>query len=138
VKPPLWITREDCVAIHEMMLAQHRGLDGIRDEGLLESALLRPQNQFAYGKPTLPELAAAYTKGVVQNHPFSDGNKRTGFMVGAVFLETNGLTFGASEEEVVSFTVALAAKEISERAYAVWMAKNATVASGRSPGAGSK
>jgi len=122
----LWINREDCVAIHEMMLAQHGGLDGIRDEGLLESALYRPQQLFAYEKPTLPTLAAAYTKGIVQNHPFNDGNKRTGFMIGAVFLESNDLAFSASEEEVVTFTVGLASKAVSEKSYAEWLARNSS------------
>lgn len=124
MKPPLWITRADCLGIHDMMLAQHGGLEGIRDEGLLASALMRPQNLFAYEHPALADLASAYAKGVVQNHPFADGNKRTAFMIAAVFLETNGLRFQASEEEVVSFTVGLAVKKISEREYGKWMAGN--------------
>ena len=86
--------------------------------------MLRPQHLLAYETPTLADLAAAYAKGIVQNHPFADGNKRTGFMIAAVFLETNGLKFNASEEEVVSFTVDLASKKISEKDYAEWVSKN--------------
>ena len=128
MKAPLWIDRQDCVAIHEMMLAHHGGIEGIRDETLLESALARPRQLLAYGKPKMPELAAAYAKGLVQNHPFLDGNKRTGFLVAATFLEVNGLTLDATEEEVVTFSVGLAAKEISEKAYGAWLSKNVNAA----------
>ena len=106
------------------MLAQHGGLAGMRDEGLLESALARPRNLFSYGKPTLNDLAASYGAGIIGNHPFLDGNKRTGFMAAAVFLEVNGYELIASEESVVRSTVALAASEWTEAQYARWLKTN--------------
>jgi death-on-curing protein len=121
VKEPLWLDRQDCLAIHEMMLAQHGGLGGVRDEGLLESALAKPRNLFAYGKPTLAELAASYASGIIHNHPFLDGNKRTGFLLAATFLETNGLVFTAPEESVVERTLALAAGKLNPAGYAAWL-----------------
>ncbi len=101
MKEPVWLDRTDCLAIHEMMLAQHGGRAGVRDEGLLESALAKPQNLPACGKPDLAAMAARYAAGIILKHPFLDGNKRTGFMVAATFLELNGLVFTASEESVV-------------------------------------
>jgi death-on-curing protein len=124
VKEPTWLNREDCLAIHEMMLAQHGGLAGVRDEGLLESALSKPRNLFAYGSPTLPEMAASYATGIVLNHPFIDGNKRTGFMLAATFLELNGLLFTATEESVVERTLALASGKLKQTAYAEWLTEN--------------
>jgi death-on-curing protein len=121
---PVWLDRADCLAIHEMMLAQHGGLAGARDEGLLESALAKPQNLFAYGSPTLPDLAASYAAGIVRNHPFLDGNKRTGFILAATFLELNGLEFIASEESVVEKTLALAKGALKETDYAAWLKAN--------------
>ena len=121
MKRPSWMNREECLAIHEMMLAQHGGLAGVRDEGLLESALSKPQNLFAYGSPTLAEMAASYAAGIILNHPFVDGNKRTGFMVAAVFLEVNGRVLTAAEESVVEKTVSLAAGALTESAYAAWL-----------------
>jgi len=124
VKEPIWLNREDCLAIHEMMLAQHRGLEGVRDEGLLESALSKPRNLFAYGSPTLPEMAASYAAGIVLNHPFIDGNKRTGFMLAATFLELNGMLVTATEESVVERTLALASGKLKQAAYAQWLSEN--------------
>ena len=124
MKEPYWLTREECLALHDMMLAQYGGCSGIRDEGLLESALARPQQLHHYGKPTIPEMAAAYSAGIVKNHPFLDGNKRTGFMMGAGFLERNGCEFFASEVEVVLRTLALAAGEMTEADYAAWLKEN--------------
>lgn len=124
MKEPHWLTRSECLLLHDMMLDQYGGCSGIRDEGLLESALARPQQLHHYGKPTMPEMAAAYTAGIVKNHPFLDGNKRTGFMMGAGFLERNGYEFLASEAEVAIRTLALAAGEMSEAAYADWLQAN--------------
>jgi len=121
MKKPVWLDRTDCLAIHEMMLAQHGGMAGVRDEGLLESALAKPQNLFSYGSPTTPEMAASYAAGIILNHPFVDGNKRTGFMLAATFLELNGLVFTASEESVVEKTLALAAGKLKEAGYASWL-----------------
>jgi death-on-curing protein len=124
MKKPVWLDRADCLAIHEMMLAHHGGRAGVRDEGLLESALAKPQNLFAYGSPALAELAASYAAGIIINHPFIDGNKRAGFLTAATFLELNGLVFTASEESVVEKTLALAAGQLKEAGYAVWLKAN--------------
>lgn len=124
MKQPAWVTREECLAIHEMVLAQHGGLAGVRDGGLLESALSKAQNLFAYAKPTHAELAASYAAGIILNHPFFDGNKRTGFMLAAVFLEVNGYEFTASEESVVENTLALATGIRNEKDYASWLKCN--------------
>jgi death-on-curing protein len=124
MKPPVWLDRADCLAIHEMVLSQHGGLAGVRDEGLLASALGKPQNLMAYGSPTLPGLAASYAAGIILNHPFIDGNKRTGFLLAATFLELNGMEFTASEESVVEKTLALAAGEVKEAGYAAWLKRN--------------
>jgi death-on-curing protein len=124
MKEPVWLDRTDCLAIHEMMLSQHGGLAEVHDEGLLESAIAKPKNRFAYGSPSLPEMAASYAAGIILNHPFLDGNKRTGFMVAATFLELNGLFFTASEESVVEKTLALAAGSLKEAGYASWLKQN--------------
>jgi death-on-curing protein len=124
MKEPYWFTREECLALHDMMLMHYGGIVGVRDENLLESALARPQQLYHYGKPTMAELAASYATGIVKNHPFLDGNKRTGFMLGAGFLERNGFAFSAAETEAVLRTLALAAGEISESDYAKWLKAN--------------
>ena len=102
------------IAFHERLIAEHGGAGGIRDEAMLESALARPRNLIAYGKPSLFDLAACYAFGLVKNHPFLDGNKRIGFAVAVLFLELNGGRFTASEVDVVLRTLALAAGEMSE------------------------
>ena len=124
MKAPCWLAREECLALHDMMLSHYGGIAGVRDQTLLESALAKPHQRFHYGKATLPELAAAYAAGIVRNHPFLDGNKRTGFMMGAAFLERNGLEFYATETEVVLRTLALAAGEMTEAEYADWLRSN--------------
>ena len=124
MKEPYWLTRDECLALHDMMLSHYGGMAGLRDDHLLESALARPQQLFAYRKPDMAKLAAAYAAGIVKNHPFLDGNKRTGFMMGAGFLERNGFEFHASEVEAVLKTLALAAGEIGEAAYAAWLRAN--------------
>jgi death-on-curing protein len=121
MKEPRWVDAADCHAFHAEMLARFGGLPGIRDEGLLESALHRPRQLHAYGRPDIFELAAAYAVGIVKNHPFLDGNKRAGFMAAALFLEYNGEEFQAPEEEVVLQTLALAAGEVKEADYAAWL-----------------
>ena len=121
MKEPIWITKEAVLAIQARLLSQFGGLPGLRDEGLLESALNRPQHLLTYGKPDLFEMAASYALGVVKNHPFLDGNKRAGFMAAYSFLGVNGLDFEAPEEEVVLQTLALAAGEIKEAEYAAWL-----------------
>lgn len=129
MKKPVWVRRDVVLAFHERLLAQHGGGAGIRDEGLLDSALGRPENLFGYGKPTLFDLAASYAFGLVKNHPFIDGNKRIGFATAALFLELNGLRFEAQEVEVVLRTLALAAGEESEAAFSEWLKANSKRAS---------
>lgn len=124
MKEPYWLTREECLALHDMMMAQYGGIAGVRDDNLPESALGKPRNHFSYAKPDLFDLAASYACGIVKNYPFLDGNKRTGFMLGAGFLERNGLQFHAAEVEVVLKTLALAAGEMSEADYAAWLKAN--------------
>ncbi len=121
---PKWLRRDAMLAVHEMLLAEFGGLHGIRDEGLFESALARPQQVVAYGSPTLFELASAYVAGLIRNHPFVDGNKRIGFMAAITFLETNGLTFHATEADAVVRTLALAARQLTEEDYAAWLKKH--------------
>lgn len=124
MKEPRWIEREVCLAVHDMLLSQYGGCAGLRDPGLLDSALARPLQLYSYGSPSLAELAASYAAGVIKNHPFLDGNKRTGFMLGAGFLERNGMEFFASEADAVIKTLALAAGELTEQAYAGWLSEN--------------
>jgi death-on-curing protein len=124
MKAPYWLTREECLALHDMMLSHYGGIAGVRDENMLESALAKPQQRFHYDKPTMAELGAAYAAGIVKNHPFLDGNKRTGFMMGAGFLERSGFEFVATEAEAVLRTLALAAGEMSEGDYAAWLKAN--------------
>ena len=124
MKEPLWIDREDALALHDMMLAQHGGRSGVRDLGLLDSALHRSRDLFDYKKPSLFDLAGAYAYGIIQNHPFIDGNKRTGFLLAATFLAVNGVELFASEIDVVISTVALAEKRITEIQYAAWLKRD--------------
>ena len=121
---PNWLVREVVLAIQGELLNRFGGLAGIRDEGLLDSAINKPKNLFAYGQPTLFELAASYATGLVKNHPFLDGNKRIGFMAAYVFLGANGWSLEATEEEAVLETLALAAGESTESDYAAWLTKN--------------
>ena len=125
---PVWITREDCLAYHESLLERFGGLSGIREESLLDSALNRPKHLFAYGKPSNFQMAASYAHGIVKNHPFLDGNKRAGFIAAALFIETTGYRFQAPEEEAVLETLALAAGETSEEAYADWLERTSVPA----------
>lgn len=124
MKAPVWVLHEVARAFHESLLAEHGGAAGIRDAGLLESALGRPENLFAYGTPTLFELAAAYAFGLIKNHPFIDGNKRIGFATAVLFLQLNGIRFAAKEVDAVLRTLALAAGEMDESAYATWLKAN--------------
>ena len=120
---PVWIEKAECYAFHDALLARFGGLGGIRDEGLLDSALNRPLHLFHYGEPSLFDLATAYAEGIVKNHPFLDGNKRSGLMAAALFLESNGYVFQAPEEEAVLQTLALAADAIGAAEFSAWLAK---------------
>jgi death-on-curing protein len=120
-----WLDESLALAIHEKCLAEHGGATGIRDQALLQSALARAQNLAAYSDAVDAEaLAAAYTAGVVKNHPFIDGNKRTGFILGILFLELHGRAFTASEEAATKAALSLAAGEMDETGYAEFLRKN--------------
>jgi len=121
---PTWIEREDCLALHEQSISLFGGSTGIRDEPLMESALCRPKQRFSYESADFFALAASLACGIVKNHPFIDGNKRTGFLCAALFLEVNGLSFNAPEEEVVERTLALAAGAIGETEYGEWLGRS--------------
>jgi death-on-curing protein len=127
VKKPRWLRVEAVLAIHDRLLAEHGGSAGVRDEALLDSALTRPRNLIAYGKPSMFDLAAAYACGIIKNHPFIDGNKRTGFMAALVFLGINQIDLVAEESDVVRRTLAVAANEISEESYASWLEEHSRV-----------
>jgi death-on-curing protein len=120
---PIWITETLAMAIHRRQLAEHGGLDGVRDPGLLQSALARPRHLFAYTDPTpeLPALAASYAFGIAKNHPFIDGNKRTAAVVCETFLELNGMSIKATDMELYPIFLDLAAGSISEEELATWL-----------------
>ena len=121
MKEPVWILRDVVIAIHQMLLAEHGGLSGIRDETLLDSALTRPQQRFAYDDNfSLFKLAASYSHGLSKNHPFVDGNKRIALTVAAIFLELNGYNLDAPEAEAVVIFEKLAAGNLSEGDLATW------------------
>jgi len=121
----LWLERRLVVAIHEIQLAQHGGGVGVRDPGLLESALARPLNRAGYGEPDIAELAALYAIGIVKNHPFIDGNTRTGFTAMVTFLAFNGMAFDPPEVEAVMTVLALAGGEIDEDVFIDWVRRHA-------------
>ncbi len=110
--------------MHETLIREYGGSGGVRDEGLLESALARPQNQLAYGDPSLAELAAAYAFGIARNHAFVDGNKRTALMAAYTFLRMNGMRLNAPEVEAATMIRDLAAGEIGEAELAAWITAN--------------
>jgi death-on-curing protein len=108
-----------------MMITRFGGAGGIRDQGLIDSALARPANIYHYERSTdVSQLAAAYAAGIIKNHPFVDGNKRTGFMAAFMFLDLNGATLHADEVTATTMTLSLAASEIDEKDYANWLAEN--------------
>ena len=125
LRPPVWIDEHDALAIHGRLLALDGGLTGVRDRGLLQSALARPQQLQACGdNPDFAALGAAYTAGIIRNHPFFDGNKRTGFVVGVLFLEINGYNFTALEEDSAQAVLSLAEDTFDESAFASWLLAN--------------
>jgi death-on-curing protein len=123
---PIWINIDLALAIHSRQLAEHGGADGVRDKGLLESALGRPRHLFAYSDPTpnTAQLAAAYAFGIAKNHAFLDGNKRTAAVVCETFLNLNGLDLTATDPEAYPVFLALAAGELSEEELTDWLIKN--------------
>ena len=121
---PVWVDTEVVLAIHDEQLAEHGGQAGVRDRGLLESALARPRNQYAYGETSLARLAASIAFDISRNHPFLDGNKRTSLVVAELFLELNGLTLTASDAQSVTTFLALAAGDLTEDELATWIEAN--------------
>ena len=123
---PIWISLELAITIHQRQLAEHGGADGVRDQGLLESALGRPRQLFAHGDPTpgMPDLAAAYAFGIARNHALIDGNKRTAAVVCETFLELNGWLLIASDSEMYRVFLGVAAGTIDEAALAGWLQRN--------------
>ena len=122
---PIWIDARDARTLHDRLLALHGGAAGLRDEALLQSALARPQQIYAYTtSPDIIEMAAAYAAGIIRNHPFVDGNKRTGFVVGILFLELNGYRFSATEDDATQAVVHLAAGTLDETGYAAFLRAN--------------
>jgi death on curing protein len=116
-----WIDRRLLVILHDESLAAHGGASGLRDEGLLESALARPLNLVAYGQPDVAELAAAYGVGLAKNHPFVDGNKRAAFLAVGLFLRLNGHRLVASQADATITMLSVAAGDISEAEFAIWL-----------------
>lgn len=111
---PKWLSREAVEAMHHEQPAEHGGLPGLKDEKALEAALARPLHKAAYGETDVMALAAAYLYGIARNHPFSDGNKRTGFLAAFTFLYINGYLIDADQASVIAFVLSVAAGEIDE------------------------
>lgn len=128
-----WVSKQALVLLHGESLATHGGREGMRDEGLLESALMRPQNIVAYANASHPPdaaaLAASYGVGLAKNHPFVDGNKRAAFLAVGLFLYLNGLRLQASQADATLTMLAVAAGDISEEAFAAWLREHAVARS---------
>jgi len=124
---PIWIEEIDILTLHDRLLAFHGGAVGVRDEGSLQSALARAKQLAAHGENTnLIDMATAYTAGIVKNHPFVDGNKRTGFVAGILFLELDGFRFAATEEAAADAVIALAVGSLNEAGYTAFLRENVT------------
>jgi death on curing protein len=127
VKEPIWVDERDARTLHDRLLALHGGAQGVRDDNLLKSALARSQQYYAYaGKRDIVHMASLYTAGIVRNHPFVDGNKRAGFVVGILFLELNGYRFTATEEDAAQAVLNLAAGTLDENGYTAFLRANVT------------
>ncbi len=127
MKEPIWIEEREALTIHNHLLALHGGAPGLRDAALLSSALARPRQQLAYADDVevdIISMSAAYIVGIVGNHPFIDGNKRTGFIVGILFLELNGYCFTASEEDAAQAVLSLAAGTLDEEGFIAFLRAN--------------
>ena len=125
MKKWVWIDSSVILAVHDEQVAEHGGAAGLRDRGLLESALARPLNLAAYGKPDHADLAACYGVGIAKNHPFVDGNKRTAFVAVELFLTLNGWKLSASDADAVIVMLAVAAGKIDETGFAQWIRRQA-------------
>lgn len=126
--PPIWMEKEEVLVVHDLQLAEHGGAEGVRDEGLLDSALARPKNLLAYaGKAvSLTQLAAAYAYGIAASHPFVDGNKRTALVTAFTFLELNGVEISAIQEDVYMIFWLLAQAKVSEQELTVWLNRHSS------------
>lgn len=116
---PLWLNERDAITLHDRLITLYGGAPGLRDRGLLQSALARPQQYYVYAsdQTDMIKLSSLYTIGIIRNHPFVDGNKRLGFLMGVLFLEINGLSFIAPEGESAAIILALAASTLDEEGY---------------------
>ena len=130
-----WVALPVGLAIHDEQIAEHGGLDGIRDLSFQEAALLRPQNLIAHGQADLADLAACYACGLVRNHAFADGNKRTSAVVTLLFLRLNGARLAASEAECLEIWTALGAGNIREHELAAWIRQRIVSEAGGEPSA---
>ena len=117
----VWLTRDLLLAVHDEQIAEHGGAPGIRDPGLLESALARPRNHAGYGEPDIAELGALYALAIARNHPFIDGNKRTAFVALETFLILNGLELIASDAEATVMTLDMAGRRITDASFIEWV-----------------
>ncbi len=121
----VWLPNDLILAIHDEQLAEHGGAGGLRDLGLLDSALARPANRAGYAEPDIAELAALYALGIARNHPFIDGNKRTAYVALETFLALNGLRFPVSDADAVIKTLQMAAGDMDDAAFIAWVRANA-------------
>ena len=121
---PAWLGIEAVLAVHAQLVTEHGGSALLRDRGLLESALARPRNLFAYGEKDLFRLAAAYASGLTRNHPFVDGNKRVAFMACYMFLGLHGWSLDAPEEEVVTMMWGLSDRSVGEEEFCAWLRRS--------------
>jgi len=126
-----WIDKQALLLLHGESLAEHGGGEGLRDEGLLDSALARPLNLLAYGEPDVAALAASYAMGVAKNHPFVDGNKRAAFLTVGMFLYLNGYRLSTTQADATVTVLALAAGDISEEQFAAWLREKILVRPGK-------
>ena len=121
---PIWLDTDDAIAVHDKQIIEFGGLPGIRDSGALESAVARAKTAFGYGQTDLMALASAYAFGIARNHPFSDGNKRTAFVMSYLFLELNGVRVLIDQKKSERTFLALASGELTEDELADWFRKN--------------
>ena len=124
----VWLERHLVEVIHDEQIQEHGGAAGLRDEALLESALARPLNLAAYGNPEPAELAATYALGIIRNHPFIDGNKRTGYVALELFLALNGMRFPVSDEDAISVVLRVAGHGMADEAFIAWVRAHAVAA----------
>lgn len=123
IKNPVWVQKNVVLALHDALLSEHGGQRDIRNEGLLDSALARLKQSLSYGDPNLFSLATAYVSGILRNQPFIDGNKRTAFMTGYVFLARNGKQLTAPEAEATQVVIDLASRKMTEGEFTAWLSK---------------